>query len=105
MHFMKKIIVLMMLLLNTIGLFTLSSEQAHASQTNVEVFFSEDEINSSEEYVREIPKNGLDNASGDNTGVSSLPRTNEKRGSIYVMLGGLLTLFSFVFKIKSREAD
>lgn len=102
---MKKILILMMLILNTIGLLTLSSKQAHASQTNVEVFFSEDEINSSEEYVREIPKSGLDNASGDNTGEISLPRTNDKRDSIYVILGGLLILFSFVFKMKSREAD
>lgn len=102
---MKKIIVLMMLLLNTIGIFTLSSEQAHASQTKVEVFFSEDEINSSEEHIREIPKSGLDNASGDNTGVASLPRTNDQRASIYVILGALLILFSFVFKMISREAD
>ncbi|WP_139243121.1 LPXTG cell wall anchor domain-containing protein, partial [Enterococcus termitis] len=46
-----------------------------------------------------------DNASGDNTGVSSLPRTNDKRDSIYVVLGGLLILFSFAIKMKSREAD
>lgn len=105
MHFMKKIIVLMMLLLNTIGMFTLSSEQVHASQTNIEVFFSEDEINSSEEYIREIPKSGLDNASGANTGASSLPRTNDQKGSIYMVLGGLLILFSFAIKMKSREAD
>ncbi|WP_139243118.1 LPXTG cell wall anchor domain-containing protein, partial [Enterococcus termitis] len=46
-----------------------------------------------------------DNASGDNTSVSSLPRTNDQRDSIYVILGVLLILFSFVFKMKSKEAD
>ncbi|EEN9665116.1 LPXTG cell wall anchor domain-containing protein, partial [Listeria monocytogenes] len=53
---MKRKLVLAMVLISFCGMFLLSPERVQASQTVVEVFISEDDLDVSEENIQEIPK-------------------------------------------------
>ncbi|HDU1107696.1 TPA: LPXTG cell wall anchor domain-containing protein, partial [Listeria monocytogenes] len=56
---MKRKLVLAMVLISFCGMFLLSPERVQASQTVVEVFISEDDLDVSEENIQEIPKKEL----------------------------------------------
>ncbi|PCY95178.1 cell surface protein, partial [Listeria monocytogenes] len=52
---MKRKLVLAMVLISFCGMFLLSPERVQASQTVVEVFISEDDLDVSEENIQESP--------------------------------------------------
>ncbi|EAH0709640.1 LPXTG cell wall anchor domain-containing protein, partial [Listeria monocytogenes] len=56
---MKRKLVLAMVLISFCGMFFLSPDRVQASQTVVEVFISEDDLDVSEENIQEIPKKEL----------------------------------------------
>ncbi|EAG5667563.1 LPXTG cell wall anchor domain-containing protein [Listeria monocytogenes] len=101
---MKRKLVLAMVLISFCGMFLLSPERVQASQTVVEVFISEDDLDVSEENIQEIPKKELVASSDKDNKQPILPKAGDRLTN-YTLLGLVLVLIWLIMQRKSKKKE
>ncbi|HCY9095868.1 TPA: LPXTG cell wall anchor domain-containing protein [Listeria monocytogenes] len=101
---MKRKLVLAMVLISFCGMFLLSPERVQASQTVVEVFISEDDLDVSEENIPEIPKKELAASSDKDNKQPILPKAGDTVTN-YTLLGLVLVLIWLIMQRKRKKKE
>ncbi|PDF23610.1 cell surface protein [Listeria monocytogenes] len=101
---MKRKLVLAMVLISFCGMFLLSPERVQASQTVVEVFISEDDLDVSEENIQEIPKKELTASSDKDNKQHMLPKAGDTVTN-YTLLGLVLVLIWLIMQRKRKKKE
>ncbi|EAC8104523.1 LPXTG cell wall anchor domain-containing protein [Listeria monocytogenes] len=101
---MKRKLVLAMVLISFCGMFLLSPERVQASQTVVEVFISEDDLDVSEENIQEIPKKELVASSDKDNKQPILPKAGDTVTN-YTLLGLVLILIWLIMQRKRKKKE
>ncbi|EMZ8518055.1 LPXTG cell wall anchor domain-containing protein [Listeria monocytogenes] len=101
---MKRKLVLAMVLISFCGMFFLSPERVQASQTVVEVFISEDDLDASEENIQEIPKKELEASSDKDNKQPILPKAGDTVTN-YTLLGLVLVLIWLIMQRKRKKKE
>ncbi|EIP7502018.1 LPXTG cell wall anchor domain-containing protein [Listeria monocytogenes] len=103
---MKRKLVLAMVLISFCGMFLLSPERVQASQTVVEVFISEDDldVSVSEENIQEIPKKELAASSDKDNKQPILPKAGDTVTN-YTLLGLVLVLIWLIMQRKRKKKE
>ncbi|PDE46508.1 cell surface protein, partial [Listeria monocytogenes] len=86
------------------GMFLLSPERVQASQTVVEVFISEDDLDVSEENIQEIPKKELAASSDKDNKQPILPKAGDTVTN-YTLLGVVLVLIWLIMQRRSKKKE
>lgn len=85
-------------------MFLLSPERVQASQTVVEVFISEDDLDVSEENIQEIPKKELVASSDKDNKQPILPKAGDRLTN-YTLLGLVLVLIWLIMQRKRKKKE
>lgn len=95
-----------MVLISFCGMFLLSPERVQASQTVVEVFISEDDldVSVSEENIQEIPKKELAASSDKDNKQPILPKAGDTVTN-YTLLGLVLVLIWLIMQRKRKKKE
>ncbi len=93
-----------MVLISFCGMFLLSPERVQASQTVVEVFISEDDLDVSEENIQEIPKKELVASSDKDNKQPILPKAGDTVTN-YTLLGLVLILIWLIMQRKRKKKE
>ncbi|EAC7104687.1 LPXTG cell wall anchor domain-containing protein [Listeria monocytogenes] len=101
---MKRKLVLAMVLISFCGMFLLSPERVQASQTVVEVFISEDDLDVSEENIQEIPKKELAASYDKDNKQPILPKAGDTLTN-YTLLGLVLVLIWLIMQRKRKKKE
>lgn len=91
-----------MVLISFCGMFFLSPERVQASQTVVEVFISEDDLDVSEENIQEIPKKELAASADKDNKQPILPKAGDTVTN-YTLLGLVLVLIWLIMQRKRNN--